>query len=338
MKNIILTAILLIASFTVFSQKGVNFEDLTFNEALAKAKAENKLVFMDCCTRWCGACIQIAKNLFPLESVGKLLNENFICLKYDMEKGEGPELGKRFNVNVYPTFLIIEQDGSIRHRFIGNTKEKVFIKRVKEGLDENTALKPLATKYNAGNREKDLLFQYAKNLIDLKDPSASNVVKDLFNVTTDKEKTSEEYWFIFKDEKICTQNSDVWKYLHEHRKEFYKTIGLKKVVSRIAAKLNHEMQTTISGENTKMNKKRLVEIGKEIKALDLATEKSLLASLAITKAAFTGDTGKLLSTCEKKLGQVQNGNQSTLIYYISAPFKKAPESQKTRWKELVKSL
>ena len=54
MKNIILTAILLIASFTVFSQKGVNFEDLTFNEALAKAKAENKLVFMDCCTRWCG--------------------------------------------------------------------------------------------------------------------------------------------------------------------------------------------------------------------------------------------------------------------------------------------
>lgn len=76
MKNIILTAILLIASFTVFSQKGVNFEDLTFNEALAKAKAENKLVFMDCCTRWCGACIQIAKNLFPLESVGKLLNEN----------------------------------------------------------------------------------------------------------------------------------------------------------------------------------------------------------------------------------------------------------------------
>ena len=31
-------------------------------------------------------------------------------------------------------------------------------------------------------------------------------------------------------------------------------------------------------------------------------------------------------------------NQSTLIYYISAPFKKAPESQKTRWKELVKSL
>lgn len=58
MKNIILTAILLIASFTVFSQKGVNFEDLTFNEALAKAKAENKLVFMDCCH-------EMVRGLYP---------------------------------------------------------------------------------------------------------------------------------------------------------------------------------------------------------------------------------------------------------------------------------
>ena len=95
MKNIILTAILLIASFTVFSQKGVNFEDLTFNEALAKAKAENKLVFMDCCTRWCGSCIQIAKNKFPLDSVRKLLNENYINLKYDIEKREEGFLWKK---------------------------------------------------------------------------------------------------------------------------------------------------------------------------------------------------------------------------------------------------
>lgn len=33
---------------TVVAQEGVRFRDLAFNEALAQAKAEDKLVFMDC--------------------------------------------------------------------------------------------------------------------------------------------------------------------------------------------------------------------------------------------------------------------------------------------------
>ena len=38
---------------TVVAQEGVRFRDLAFNEALAQAKAEDKLVFMDCYTSWC---------------------------------------------------------------------------------------------------------------------------------------------------------------------------------------------------------------------------------------------------------------------------------------------
>ncbi len=33
------------------------------------------------------------------------MNPKFICVKYDMEKGEGPELAKKkFGVRAYPTF------------------------------------------------------------------------------------------------------------------------------------------------------------------------------------------------------------------------------------------
>ncbi len=38
----------------VFAQEGVNFRNLTFNEALAQAKAEKKMVFMDCYTSGAG--------------------------------------------------------------------------------------------------------------------------------------------------------------------------------------------------------------------------------------------------------------------------------------------
>ena len=104
-------------------------------EALEQAKVQGKMVFVDCYTTWCGPCKMMTEEVFPQKEAGDFFNAHFVNVKFDMEKGEGPELGKRFNVNVYPTFLIIEQDGSIRHRFIGNTKEKVFIKRVKEGLE-----------------------------------------------------------------------------------------------------------------------------------------------------------------------------------------------------------
>ena len=50
MKNLIFILIFLSFSFTALCQGGVNFEQLTFDEALSKAKAENKLVFMDCYT------------------------------------------------------------------------------------------------------------------------------------------------------------------------------------------------------------------------------------------------------------------------------------------------
>ena len=55
MKNFISIITLLMLNLIALGQ-GVNFEHITFDEALAKAKAENKLIFMDCYTTWCGPC------------------------------------------------------------------------------------------------------------------------------------------------------------------------------------------------------------------------------------------------------------------------------------------
>ena len=47
MKTIYLLITCLLIQWGVFAQEGGNFRDLTFNEALAQAKAEKKMVFMD---------------------------------------------------------------------------------------------------------------------------------------------------------------------------------------------------------------------------------------------------------------------------------------------------
>ena len=45
--------------------QGVEFRDISFAGALKAAKAENKTVFMDCYTSWCGPCKNMADKVFP---------------------------------------------------------------------------------------------------------------------------------------------------------------------------------------------------------------------------------------------------------------------------------
>ena len=89
MKYINAVTLLFICSIS-FSQ-GINFvpEDMKWQDVLAKAKKENKIVFVDAYTTWCGPCKWMAANIFPTKEVGDVFNASFVNAKIDMEKGEG---------------------------------------------------------------------------------------------------------------------------------------------------------------------------------------------------------------------------------------------------------
>src|SRR5690554_7357569 len=66
-------------------EPGIKFENLTFEEAIQKAKEENKLIFLDAYAVWCGPCKMMDRTTFKSEEVGKVFNKNFINIKRSEE-------------------------------------------------------------------------------------------------------------------------------------------------------------------------------------------------------------------------------------------------------------
>jgi len=159
MKKLALFSSLFIGALA-FAQ-GIKFEDSNFAAILAKAKKENKLVFVDAYASWCGPCKLMVKNIFPLQTVGDFYNSHFVNAKIDMEKGEGIGLAKKYNVKAFPTYLFINGDGEEVHRTLGYVEEKDFIQFAKDAEDPNKRLTALKQKFENGEKDPEFLKNLA---------------------------------------------------------------------------------------------------------------------------------------------------------------------------------
>ncbi|WP_307450178.1 MULTISPECIES: thioredoxin family protein [Chryseobacterium] len=164
--------------------QGIKFEDSNFANILAKAKKENKLVFIDAYASWCGPCKLMAKNIFPLQAVGDYYNGHFINAKIDMEKGEGVDLAKKYNVKAFPTYLFINGNGEEVHRTLGYVEEKDFIQFAKDAEDPSKRLTSLKQKFENGEKDPEFLKNLAGLTIYNDAPFAARVLERYFKDKT----------------------------------------------------------------------------------------------------------------------------------------------------------
>lgn len=83
---------------------------------LDRAKEEDKLVFVDFYTSWCTPCKMMDKDVFTDNKAATFMNANFINYKVDAENGNGVNLAGLYEVQVYPTLLLLDGDGNIMAR------------------------------------------------------------------------------------------------------------------------------------------------------------------------------------------------------------------------------
>lgn len=119
--------VLLFQSSVFAGETGIAFFEGTFEEAKAKAKKENKMVFVDAYAAWCGPCRWMSANVFTDPAVGEYFNEHFVCMKMDMEKGEGRTYAREWGIRAYPTLLFFDAAGKELKRDMGAKKAEPFI-------------------------------------------------------------------------------------------------------------------------------------------------------------------------------------------------------------------
>ncbi len=160
MKKILL--FLLILPFAVIGQeKGITFEHgLNWSQIKEKAKKENKFIFVDLFTTWCGPCKYMSASVFPQTKVGDFFNAKFVNAKIQMDKTdkdseevkawyeEAERFGKDYKIAAYPTFLIFNPQGELVHRMVGGGDADEFIERSKDALKPETQYYALLKAFN----------------------------------------------------------------------------------------------------------------------------------------------------------------------------------------------
>jgi thiol-disulfide isomerase/thioredoxin len=168
MKKILTTLLAITIAATGFAQTeavsaaGIKFETGTWAEILAKAKQQNKYVFVDAYTTWCGPCKWMDKNVFPTAEAGEYFNKNFVNAKIDMEKGEGLDIAKKYSVQAYPTYLYVDGNGDLVHRVVGSMETPKFIAASGNALDPTKQYGTLLRRFDSGEKDPDFLFNAAK--------------------------------------------------------------------------------------------------------------------------------------------------------------------------------
>jgi thioredoxin-related protein len=146
----------------------IDFEKKSWDAVIKKAKKQNKYIFVDCYTTWCGPCKLMDKKTFQDRQVGAFYNENFISYKIDMESTEGLDFSQYFLASVYPTFFFLDPNGNTVLKTVGYQEAEAFIQTGKQALQESIkkeygAIDIAKEKMKEADLQRNKYFEFVKS-------------------------------------------------------------------------------------------------------------------------------------------------------------------------------
>lgn len=295
MKKSILIIIYILVNFALLRAEGIRFElNKSWNVVVEKAKKENKLIFIDCYTSWCGPCKMLSEKVFVKQEVGDWFNTRFVNVKYDMEKdADGIAMQKKYAVKSYPTLLFIDPlSEKIVHRLVGFRDVEVLIKEAKNACDPGNSLAALKERYMTGDRDTVFLTNYifALEKAGQRD-SLRKVVLTYLDLLTDRQLVTSKNWILLNDF-VSDPLSRPFHYFASHYKLFYQLAERDCVDSKLINTINNAVANLISLET--WSTECVNALKSYLLTLNHFSASSALARLYAAEAVHRGNYAELL--------------------------------------------
>ena len=245
-KICVLCLVLLTLTSTALLATEINFFDGSWEQAQQKARAENKLIFMDAFTTWCGPCKMMEKYTFTDADVAAYYNANFVNVRYDMEAYPGTALSEQYTVMAYPTLLFIDGNGKLVHRGCGALGADEFITLGRNAQDPAQQLASLQQQFEAGERSAEFLGRY-KALLDAACLDGSAVMANIFDALGDDDLLKPTNWALMQ-EHVQDVYSREFQYVLANRAKFAVAFGQDEVNNFIDRTLGKQYLSITEGE------------------------------------------------------------------------------------------
>lgn len=258
-------ACLLFTSLMVKAQ-GINFQKGAWADIKAKAKVENKYIFVDAYTTWCRPCKWQSKKVFPQKKVGDFFNKNFISFKMDMEKGEGVSFAKKYKVTSFPTLIYFNPQGEIVHKTLGAYPANKLLKGAANALNPETQVCTLQRRFDKGEKNNEFIAKYVKALKSANGDFTKLVELYLTQLGKDKWATAQGWEFI--SNYVHKPSHEAFAYVTQNKRKFEQVAKKKEEVKNYITEVwRDDMNRMLNTQNKaqlEIHKQKLAKaLGKE---------------------------------------------------------------------------
>lgn len=316
MKKTLICLLLCVIGLSAPAQ--TNFRHIAFDEAVAAAKNEGKMIFIDFFTDWCGPCRRMANEVFPQKEVGDFMNQKFVCVKYNAEK-EGKQLAARFEVKAYPTFIILNDQEEVQAEIKGAMDGPDFIAKISANLNPDMSPARMEEHYKAGIRTPELVNNYAFYKMEQgKEKEGFKIIDDYFASLTDAQRLSAPNAFIFTR---YTMNTDdvKGKFMVDHRNEFDPAVR-DAINERVEKLYNAALIGYFSGYILSTNKYKEDEyqaLKKKIQGLSPDMGSKYAPMFRFIECRVNNDDATFMTMCENEYNTLDASAQGILIMNMS---------------------
>lgn len=224
MRCLLIAAVLLTG--TLYAQHEITFSTESYEQAVARAKAEGKMVFVDVMADWCGPCKAMEKRVFNQQEVAEYWNTHFVSLRVDVDDEPVPSLTKVFDYSqtAIPAFLFISPEGALLRVEKGYREPADFLSLGKEVQDPENHLTAYHRRYDKGERNIEFMLKYLHMLQEAKHEKTRAVHSQLVAALSKDQYFDSLYVSVVYSEMHNLDATHV-HYLLLHREEFDQKYG-----------------------------------------------------------------------------------------------------------------